>query len=75
LTPDLPWLSGESICVLSSDSLNANAAENVLICLVDDRQNFRDAIAVDFSRRITTMVSASAGKEKSQIRSGNARPV
>jgi len=28
LTPDLPWLSGESICVLSSDSLNANAAEN-----------------------------------------------
>jgi len=38
-------------------------------------ENCRDAIAVDFSRRITTMVSADVGKEKSQIRSGNARPV
>jgi len=38
-------------------------------------ENCPDAIAVHFSRRITTMVSADVGKERSQIRSGNARPV
>jgi len=47
----------------------------VLICLVDDGQHFRDAIIVDFPRRTTTMVNASVGRERSQIRSGNARPI
>ena len=47
----------------------------VLICLVDDGQHFRDAIIVDFPRRTMTMVNASVGRERSQIRSGNARPI
>jgi len=37
-------------------------------------ENSRGATAVDFSRRITTMVSASVGKKRSQIPSGNTRP-
>ena len=39
---------------------------------MDDTQHFLDAIAVGFLRQNTTMVSASVGKERLQILSGNA---
>jgi len=68
LTRDLPWLSGESICVSSSGSLNANAAE----------KSFRFASWTTGSIFLMLSLLVSQGKTRpwsvqvSQIRSGNA---